>query len=160
MKVEIEKEHEWLEQLAGEWTYETECSMGPDQPPMKSTGTERVRSLGGLWVVCEGQNEMPECGVATTVMTLGYDPRKKCYRGTFVASMMSHLWIYEGGLDAIGRALTLDTEGPNCLAEGKMAKYQDIIEIKNTNHRTLRSRVLGDDGTWNAFMTANYRRTA
>ena len=160
MKVEIEKEHAWLEQLVGEWTYDTECSMGPDQPPMKSTGTERVRSLGGLWVVCEGQNEMPECGVSTTIMTLGYDPLKKRYRGTFVASMMSRLWVYEGGLDATGRMLTLDTEGPNCLAEGKMAKYQDIIEFIGDDLRTLRSRVLGDDGQWNGFMTANYRRTA
>lgn len=25
MKVEPQKEHEWLHQLVGEWTYESEC---------------------------------------------------------------------------------------------------------------------------------------
>ena len=25
-------EHQWLDRMAGEWTFTTECSMGPDQP--------------------------------------------------------------------------------------------------------------------------------
>ena len=32
--------------------------------------------------------------------TLGYDPAKKKYVGTFIASVMTHLWIYSGSLDA------------------------------------------------------------
>ena len=46
---EPQKEHQWLHKLVGKWTFEGECSMGPDQPPMKNTGKETVRSLGGLW---------------------------------------------------------------------------------------------------------------
>jgi hypothetical protein len=42
--------------------------------------------------------------------------------------------------------------------EGKMANYPDVIEFKDDNHRVLTSRILGDDGTWNEFMTADYRR--
>ena len=49
--------------------------MGPDQPPMKSTGVDVVRSLGGLWIIAEGEGEMPGGGTAKTIMTLGYDPR-------------------------------------------------------------------------------------
>lgn len=59
MKTEPQKEHQWLQQLVGEWTYESECSMEPGKPPEKCTGSESVRSLGGLWVLCEGRGEMP-----------------------------------------------------------------------------------------------------
>ena len=34
MTAEPTKEHQWLQQLVGEWTAEMECVMGPDQPPM------------------------------------------------------------------------------------------------------------------------------
>jgi hypothetical protein len=96
MHAEPQKEHQWLKQLVGEWTYEHECAPGPDLTPVKLTGTDTVRSLGGLWVLCEGKGEMPGGGIAQTLMTIGYDPAKKHYVGSFVASMMTFLWIYEG----------------------------------------------------------------
>jgi hypothetical protein len=158
MQVEPQKEHHWLQQLVGEWTSEAEAIMGPDKPPEKFTGTESVRSIGGLWVMCEGRGEMPGGGIATTIMTLGYDPVRKRYVGTFMGSMMTHLWVYEGGLDSTGKVLTLDTEGPNVAAEGKMTKYKDVIELRSDDHRVLTSHMLGDDGKWYGFMTAHYRR--
>ncbi len=159
MKTEPQKEHQWLQKLVGEWTFEGEATMEPGQPPAKFTGTESVRSLAGLWILAEGQGEMPGGGVATmTIMTLGYDLQKGRYVGTFIGSMMTNLWLYDGALDAAERVLTLDTEGPNMAAEGKMAKYKDVIEFKSDDHRVLTSYMLGDDGKWNGFMTANYRR--
>jgi hypothetical protein len=158
MKTEPRKEHQWLQKLVGEWTFEGEATMEPGQPPAKSTGTESVRSLGDLWFLAEGQGEMPGGGPATMMMTLGYDPQKKRYVGTWIGSMMTHLWVYDGELDAAERVLTLEAEGPNMAAEGKMAKYKDVIEFKGDDHRVLTSHMLGDDGKWNQFMTANYRR--
>ncbi|HXK59168.1 MAG TPA: DUF1579 domain-containing protein [Acidobacteriota bacterium] len=153
------KEHKWLQQLIGNWTYEGEAVMGPGQPPVKSTGTETVRTLGDLWILAEGRVEMPGGGQGTTLATYGYDPQKQRFVGTFVGSMMTNLWIYEGTLDSSEKVLTLDTEGPDMIEQGKMAKYQDVIEIKSPDHRTLTSRFLAPDGTWKTFMTANYRRT-
>lgn len=158
MQAEPQKEHQWLQQLVGEWTSEAECSMSPGQPSTKSYGTERVRMVGGLWMVGEGQGEMPGGGTATMIMTLGYDPQKKRYLGTWIGSMMTHMWHYDGEMDASDRILTPSAEGPSMAGDGTMAKYQDIIEIKSKDHRTLSSRVLGPDGTWNHFMTAHYRR--
>jgi len=159
MHAEPQQEHQWLHQLVGDWTFEGECSMGPGQPPMKNTGSETVRSQGGLWVLCEGQSEMPGGGgTATSLMTLGYDPAKKRFLGTFIASCMTHLWVYDGSRDAAGKVLTLDTEGPSFTGEGKMAKYQDLIELVSADHRTLTSQALGEDGQWHRFMTAHYRR--
>jgi Protein of unknown function (DUF1579) len=117
-----------------------------------------VRSLGGLWILAEGQGEMPGGGSATTLMTLGYDPQKKRYVGTWIGSMMTHLWVYDGALDATARVLALDTEGPDMAGEGKLAKYQDVIELKSDDHRVLTSHRLGDDGKWHWIMTANYMR--
>jgi hypothetical protein len=91
-------------------------------------------------------------------MTLGYDPTKKKYVGTFIGSMMTYLWVYEGELDASGKKLVLNAEGPHFVEAGKMAKYRDTIEFLSDDHRTLTSHMLGDDGQWNHFMTAHYRR--
>jgi hypothetical protein len=158
MKVEPQQEHRWLQQLVGEWTSEAEMAMEPGKPPEKFFGTETVRSLEGLWVLAEGHGEMPGGGAATTVLTLGYDPQKKRYVGTFIGSMMTHLWVYDGAMDGAEKVLTLDTEGPSMAGDGTMAKYKDAIEIKSPDHRVLTSRVLGADGKWNEFMTAHYRR--
>jgi len=158
MKVEPQKEHQWLQKLVGEWTCEAEMTMKPGEPPVKSKGTESVRSLGGLWILAEGQGEMPGGGSATTMMTLGYDPQKKRYIGTWVGSMMTHLWVYDGALDAAGSTLTLDTEGPSMAGDGKMVRYQDVVEIKDDDHRILASQALGEDGKWRRFMVADYRR--
>jgi hypothetical protein len=160
VQAESTKEHAWLQQLVGEWNMDGECSMGPGQPPMKSTGVESVRMLGGLWTIGEGRGKTPDGGLMTSIMTLGYDPRKARFTGTFIASMMTHLWVYDGVLDADGKALTLDTEGPSFSGDGSIAKYQDIIEFRNEDHRVLSSRFLNDEGTWHPFMTAHYRRKA
>ena len=140
MKTEPQQEHHWLQQLVGEWTYEAEATLEPGKPPSKCGGSERVRSLGGLWIVAEGQGEMPGGGPATTVLTLGYDPQQRRYVGTWIGSMMTH------------------AEGPHMAAEGKMAQYKDVIEFKSDDHRVLTSHMLGEDGEWHGFMTANYRR--
>lgn len=158
MMEEAQKEHRWLEQLVGEWTSEAVGDMGPDKPAETCHGTESVRALGGYWIVAEGRGEMPGGGPASMMMTIGYSPQKQRYVGTWVGSMMSHLWIYEGTLDAAGKVLTLETEGPDFGAPGKLAKYRDVIELVSPDHRTLTSHVLGEDGQWRRMMTANYRR--
>ena len=158
MMTEPQKEHQWLQKLVGEWTYEAEATMEPGQPPSKFEGSESVRSLGGLWILAEGQGEMPGGGAATTMLTLGYDPQKKRYVGTWIGSMMTSLWVYDGALDAAERALALDAEGPSMAGDGTMAQYRDVIEFKSDDHRVLTSHIRGNDGTWQAFMTAHYRR--
>jgi hypothetical protein len=158
MKTEPNKEHQWLTQLVGEWTYAGEAMMEPGKPLVKFKGTESVRSVGGLWVFLEGRGDMlDDGGEAITFMALGYDPQKAQYVGTWLGSMMTYLWVYRGSRDPEGSVLTLDTEGPDASGEG-VARYQDIIEIKNDGHRTLASQRLAADGNWQRFMTASYRR--
>ena len=151
------KEHEWLKQLEGEWVTEAEMMMGPGQPPMKCKGTEVVRSLGGFWTLGEMKTDMMGTPV-TGIMTLGYDPAAKKYVGTWVCSIEGHFWKYEGTLDAAGKVLTLNTEGPDMTAPGKLAKMKDVIEIKDKYHKVLTSHMQGPDGKWVQFMTMDARR--
>jgi hypothetical protein len=155
---EPQTEHKWLQKLVGDWVFEAECDMGPDQPPIKNSGLETVRTLGGLWTIGEGSGETPDGGTYDSIMTLGFNPQTKRFVGTFVASVMTHLWPYNGTLDETGRVLTLDSEGPSFADDGTMAKYQDIIEFIDHDHRILSSQMLGTDGQWQPFMKAHYRR--
>lgn len=157
MQAEAQKEHAWLTRLAGEWSFEGEASQGPGKPPERATGTETVRTLGDLWAVFGGNGEMPGGGRATTQLTLGFDPKRRRFVGTWVGSMMTHQWVYEGTLDPSGKALTLDCEGPAMEGEGT-AKYQDVIEILDDDHRILRGRVQAADGQWNELMVTRYER--
>ena len=156
MQAKPEKQHRWLQKLIGDWTFETDPSTPQNE---KASGTERFRQLGDLWVLGEGQGEMPGGTPANTLMTLGYDPAKSCFVGSWVGSMMTHLWIYEGKLDSSARLLTLNSEGPSMSGDGSLAQYQDIIEFLSDDHRTLTGRTRNPDGTWHRMMVMHYRRT-
>ena len=157
-QAEPQQEHRWLQKFVGDWVYEGECLMGPDQPPEKNTGTESVRAIGELWIMGEGKGEMPGGEPATMFLTVGYDPQQKKYVGSWIGSMMTHLWVYEGALDESGKILTLESDGPDFVIEGKTARYRDTFEFASDDHRILRSSVRGDDGSWTTFMTSHYRR--
>src|SRR5688500_2687859 len=106
MQAEAQAEHRWLEQLLGDWTYEEEAVMSPGEAPHRSSGRESVRSLGGLWILAEREGKMPDGDEARTLMTVGFDAQKGRFVGTFIGSMMTMLWVYEGGLDEAGKVLT------------------------------------------------------
>lgn len=148
-------EHRWLDRLLGDWTVTSD--MPADSA---SEWTERVRSLNGLWIVAEGNGEIPGGTKATTIMTLGYDPRRSVFVGTWVGSMMTHMWVYEGRLDEGRTVLTLDCEGQDFEDPGRTARYQDVITLKGDGHRTLTGRMQAADGTWKQIMQAEYRRRA
>ena len=46
MKTEPQKEHQWLQKLVGEWTFEGEAIMDTYQTTAKITETESVRTMG------------------------------------------------------------------------------------------------------------------
>lgn len=151
-------EHQWLQRLVGEWSFETVADAEPGKPSAKMTGTESVRSIDGMWVLCEGRGDAGECSMGSTVMTLGFDPAKGKYVGTFIGSTMPFLWIYEGALADAGARLALSAAGPSFAVEGAMANYRDTIEFVDDDHRILSSEIEGEGGVWRPFMKMHYRR--
>jgi uncharacterized protein DUF1579 len=149
-------EHEWLHQFVGEWETEAECR-AEGKSPMKSKGTERVRLIGDLWIVAEGQSIIMDKPM-TSILTLGYDSEQKKYVGTWIGSWMTHLWQYRGSLDKSGKTLTLETEGTCPQFPGTMAKFKEVMEVKSRDHRVFTSSMREKDGKWTTIATINYRR--
>ncbi len=158
MNPEPQAQHCWLQQMLGDWTCESTCDGEPGEPPMTGTGTEHVRALGDLWVLGEGTGTMPGGGDARMLITLGYDPEKQAFIGTWVGSMMANMWVYRGTLDTAEKVLTLETEGPSFTGDGRTAKYRDTITLLGPNERTLTSAGQQPDGSWKEFMKATYKR--
>ena len=156
MMNEATEEPRWLHRMVGEWAYESSFEPEPGAEPMIATGTERVEALGDLWIIGKGSGEIPGGGTMHSRMTLGYDPATGRYPGSWIASVMAHMFVYDGSRD--GDVLTLETEGPSMTEAGGTARYRDIIELIGADRRLLRSCVLGDDGLWTEFMRAEYRR--
>lgn len=148
------KEHEWLQQIVGEWDSEAEVTPDPAKPPVKMKGTESSRMIGGFWAMCEVKGEAFNKPF-TGIMTLGYDAERKRYVGTWIDSMTGHLWSYQGSLDASGRMLVLDTEGPG--RDGKPARFRESIEVKDKDHKIFTSST-EQDGKWLPHMTVRYER--
>ena len=149
-------EHKWLKQFVGQWETNLEATV-PGQPAMKCTGTIKSKAIGEFWVVNEMKSEMmgmPMVGL----QTVGYDTKTKKYVGTWVDSMMDHMWKYEGTVDAAGKTLNLDAEGPSFAGDGKMAQYRDSYEFKSADEILITSSVQGPDGKWVTFMTGTAKR--
>lgn len=146
-------EHAWLQQFVGEWVSETESHMDLDREPEKSQAIERVRSLGGFWIVNEIDAEMmgaPFHGI----QTLGYDPKKKKFIGTWVDSVSCAVWTYEGSLNKERTVLTLYSEGPCPTTPDELTKIKDVLELTDNNHKLYTSYVFDKHGHWNLCMEA------
>ena len=152
-----QKEHAVLQNFVGEWESESEASM-PGMPAIKCKGTMSGKMLGSFWMVSDVKGEMPGGMKMSALYTLGYDPEKKKYIGTWIDSAISHMWTYSGTLDETGKKITLEAEGPNFMEPGKLSKYRDIYEFKSKDHMTLTSEMQGADGKWSPFMKGNIRR--
>lgn len=151
-------EHEWLQRLLGDWSFEAEMVMGPGQPPVKTKGRWVIRPVGALWIVADGEGTSPDGETHTSMMTIGFDPEKGRFVGTFIASPMTKLWLYDGAFDGQDR-LILAASGPSFVSEGETL-YHDIIEITEEGRFRFSSRLQGTDGAWIDFMSADYRRAA
>ncbi|MBL8856026.1 MAG: DUF1579 domain-containing protein [Planctomycetaceae bacterium] len=155
---EVTTEHQWLLKLVGDWDLRSECVMGPDQPPSVMVGKQRTRALGSLWTLGEMEMPGPDGQTLPSLITLGFDPARGKFVGSFITSCMTFHWLYEGSLDAQQRVLTLDAEGPSFSGDGTMVNYQDIIEVVDDDTYLFSSRLQNPDGTWTRFMHGTHKR--
>ena len=153
-----QKEHLWLKQLVGEWDSECEMFMEEGKPAEKSKGTESGKMLGDFWAVMKNKGQF-QGKEFVGVFTLGFDPEKKSFIGTWYDNMSSYMWQYTGKIDSAGKTLTLESEGPCPGHGGKIMKVREILEIKTPEHKVFTSMV-EKDGKWVKGMVINYRKRA
>ncbi len=152
-----QEQHKWLQQLVGDWTVTAEATMAPGTDPMKLESTESVRSIGEFWIMAEQTASLMGTPI-TSILTLGYDPQKEVFVGTWIDSMQAHMWSYVGTLDGAKKVLTLETKGPRFEDPSKITDYRDVIELKSADHKSMTSSLKEEDGSWNTFMRAEFRR--
>lgn len=151
-------QHHWLKKFVGEWTYTGHCVMGPDTEPMTFEGTETVRALGDLWIIGESKSAMPGGEPATMITTIGFNPKTGRFPGTWIGSMATHLWIYDGHLDAAERVLTLETVGITPMNPDKTTVFKDITEFVSNDERKFHTMMKKEDGTWYQLVSMTFKR--
>ncbi len=148
-------QHEWLQKFVGEWETTSQCKMAPDAEPMTNEGSMKIRTLGGLWLVCEGTMGMPGTpGMKVeTLQTIGYDEQEKHYVGHWVDSMFNHQWSYIGSVDDAGKTLTMLAEGPDMMGGSGTVEYKDTYEFVSADELKITSQAKQGD-EWVTFMEA------
>ncbi|MGV1870510.1 DUF1579 domain-containing protein [Agrobacterium rosae] len=154
-----QKEHAFLERLVGEWVMISSTGYeGYDPDDAEQRFTESIKSVGGLWIVSDGRGKMPDGTPMAAIITLGFDPAKGHYVGSWIGSMMTRLWVYKGWLEPDGKTLVLEAQGPKFDGSGEIATYHDVLTLHDDNSRTFSGSVLQPDGSFKQFMSSEFRR--
>ncbi|MFO7303597.1 MAG: DUF1579 domain-containing protein [Acidobacteriota bacterium] len=152
------REHQWLARLVGEWISIEEVEATESTKATRLEGTETYRAIGAYWVVGEAVSPTHDGNLHVSQTTLGWDPARKRFVGSWIGSSMPYLWVYDGELDESGNALALYSEGPAMDGSGAIVPYKDVIAFIDDNTRTLTGHTKGPDGQWVPFTRTEYRR--
>jgi hypothetical protein len=151
------KEHGFLKEGAGTWDYVMKFKMGPDAPEQEIKGIETVQMLGEFWVIFDIKTDNMMGMAWHGHGTLGYDPDKKKYVGTFIDSLSPDRMLGEGTVDAAGKVLTMIWEGKDH-ETGKAGKLREVSERKDKDNGTMTMYRTGADGKEVVHFTINYTR--
>ncbi|MGI5917889.1 MAG: DUF1579 domain-containing protein [Anaerolineae bacterium] len=156
-RLQLQKEHHWLKRLVGEWEHRSEVPSESGGPPDVYTGTMTVRSLGDRWFLVEDSTRLPDGHVMLSMLTLGYDPDKGHFVGTWVSPDDTRMWVYDrGDLDTDERVLTLQSVGPT-MDRMDETQYRDVIEIESDD-RIIQSAYMLQNGRWELLMRIEHQR--
>lgn len=98
--------HKLLASLAGTWITRTKAKMEPGKPPMESTGTcEQEMILDGHYLQQKYTGDMMG-DTFTGINLIGYDNHTRKYVSTWVDSMSTGIYYFEGTASADGKTIT------------------------------------------------------
>jgi hypothetical protein len=101
--------HKLLASLEGSWTTKTRGWMEPDKPPTDSTGTcEQKMLLGGRYLQQEYTGDMMG-EPFTGINIIGYDNHTKKYVSTWIDSMSTGIYCFEGTASPDGKTITQES---------------------------------------------------
>jgi hypothetical protein len=150
------KEQQWLNQLAGDWACDIELYFQPYKP-LRCKGTRSARMVGPFWLVEDGKTNIAGTPFAS-VLTVGFDPQKKKFVGTWIENTSSFMRKYEGSLDPSGKSMTLECEVPAPHVPGKLAKFKEVFDFKSNDHVIVTTTWQPEEGKWSTLAVVNCRR--
>lgn len=123
--------HKLLARLEGSWTTRTRSWVGPDKPPVEASGTcESKMLLGGRFLQQIYTGDMMG-EQFTGINILGYDNHAKKYVSTWIDSMSTGIFYFEGTAGLDGRTITQECSYDDP-ARGPM-KWRSVTRIKDDN---------------------------
>lgn len=148
---EVGAEHGTLQTLVGEWTAVSEMPATSGQPTTTGEASVSIRPIGDLWISAEFAGTHAG-GEYRGVLTLGFDPRKGSYVGTYVDDTCNHLWIYEGSMNADGAILTLYAEAPVVAEVEGTTRVREVYDFRQPDRVEVRSYT-ENGGRWELYQT-------
>ncbi len=98
--------HKLLSRMAGTWNTLTRSWTEPGKPPVESSGVcEQRMILGGRYLQQECSGDMmgtPFTGIGVT----GYDNHTRKFVSTWIDSMSTAVWYFDGPAEADGKSFT------------------------------------------------------
>jgi hypothetical protein len=148
--------HKQMASMAGTWTTKTKSWMDPTQPPMESTGTcEQKVLLDGRFLQQECSGDMMGQKF-NGIGLMAYDNFTKKYKATWMDSMGTGLYVFEGTASADGKTInmTSDWEDP---IEGPI-KVRTVTKIIDNNNQVFEMYGTGKTGKEMKMMEMTYTR--
>jgi len=137
------KPHKLLAGRAGSWSTKSRHWMEPDEPPMEFAGScERKMILGGRFLQEEFSGEMMGSPF-TGISVIGYDNQSKKYVSTWMDSMSTGIYFFEGTAGPDGRTVSLES------------RFDDPLKGPGTWHLAIR---IVDENTEVSEMRMMYER--
>jgi hypothetical protein len=125
------EQHKLLASMAGTWNTTTKEWMDPNKPPEESTGScKQTMVLGGRFLQQECTGTMmgqPFNGMGVT----GYDNHTKKYQATWMDSMGTGIYFFEGSAGDDGKTITMESHYDDPMA-GPM-KLRAVTKIIDPN---------------------------
>lgn len=146
----------FLQRLTGEFTYDSEAMIAPDEPWAQGTGEQSGRILG-QWLVIDGRDTTSAQHPMTNMLRIGYDAHERRIVASWIDSVQTMRWSYTGTLSGDGTELTLEADGPNPAEPGKTLRYRHVITATDGDSHRGASAVR-KDREWIEFARYSYTR--
>ena len=148
-------EHEKLQSKIGVWDVDCFYSMNLPEP-VQAKGRETIEALGAFWTVGRFEVELHGSSILGR-STLGWDPHKLAYIGTWMDSATPFFYYFEGHFDEAGTVLKLEGDNTDPISKN-LVLYRSEEEYSDNDHRVLSLFVESKPGFETQLLRYEYTR--
>ncbi len=148
-------EHALLRRFVGEWSFVKKAVPADGKSAIVGRGEISARMVGDFFALCQWKGDLYGTDFEA-VQTLGYSITKKQYVGTWIDSILSHLWHFEGEANKAGNKVVVIAEGPGP-GDGT-AEFKETYDFRSPDEIVITGE-MKQGNQWIPFMTTELKRT-